>query len=153
MSDGADAVFIDAGPLGDPFVLAAALAPLVPGILLGVRLSLSADGRHPAMLAREVTCLEHVNGGRTVVCFLPPFTPELSEAVALCRAMWREGAAVSLGPAFPVEGAVNRPGPPIAGSPLVALDLTSEATGAPAALAELLLHPTASPDVCRLERV
>ena len=110
-TQGAAAVFLSSGPLGDPVVLAAGLADLVPELLLGARIDLSADGRHPAMLARDVTSLDLVCGGRSVLCFAPPFTDELAEAISLCRAMWRAGEVVARGPQLPGAGR-PQPGPP-----------------------------------------
>ena len=112
------------GPLGDPFVLLAGLSDGVPGLTLVARVVLGGDGRHPTLLAREATSLDLVCGGRTVLCFGPPFGEGLDEAIALCRAMWREGTATSDGPVYPVADAVNRPRPAGDGSPLIALDLT-----------------------------
>ena len=154
LEDGAAAVFVDETPLGDPIVLAAGLSPAVPDLLLGVRLTLAADGRHPALLARELTSLDLVCGGRSVLCFTPPFDDRLAEAVDLCRALWRDGEATSEGPHFPVAHAVNRPRPAGAGSPRLALDLTGggEAPAGLAGAADLLLHPTDDRVVCRLER-
>jgi len=153
-ADGAGAVFVSDGPLGDPVVLAAGLASLVHRVLLGVRTPLTA-GRHPAVLARDLTALDLVCGARSVLCVPPPFgEPEtLIEAIGLCRALWREGVADG-GTHFPVVGAVNRPRPATGGSPLVALDLTANDEAAPALLgaADLLLRPTGDPAVCSLER-
>ncbi len=144
------------GPLGDPIVLAAGLSPAVPEILLGVRLALTDSGRQPAMIARELTSLDLVCGGRSVLCFSPPFDDRLAEAIALCRAMWRDGEASSEGPHFPVTAAVNRPGPAGPGSPALALDLTA-GNEPPAAFAtdavDLLLHPTGDASVRRVERL
>jgi alkanesulfonate monooxygenase SsuD/methylene tetrahydromethanopterin reductase-like flavin-dependent oxidoreductase (luciferase family) len=151
---GVDVLFVSRGTLGDPFVLAAGLSPSVPGTLLGVRLGLSEDGRHPAMLAREATSLDLVCGGRSVLCFTPPFDDRLVETIALCRAMWREGEADSAGPHFPVYAAVNRPRPAGRGSPLVALDL-SDGGHLPVVLAgaaDLLVHRTDDATVGRVER-
>jgi alkanesulfonate monooxygenase SsuD/methylene tetrahydromethanopterin reductase-like flavin-dependent oxidoreductase (luciferase family) len=149
----AGVVFVDEGPLGDPLVLLAGLSPLVPGLLLGARLGLPEDGRHPAVLARDMTSLDLVCGGRSVVCFRPPFDDRLAEAIALCRALWREGRADGGGPRFAVQDAVNRPCPDDPG-PLVALDLTGG--GAPpdtlAAAADLLVCRTDDPTVVRVER-
>jgi alkanesulfonate monooxygenase SsuD/methylene tetrahydromethanopterin reductase-like flavin-dependent oxidoreductase (luciferase family) len=161
-SEGAGAVFLGPGPLGDPFVLAAGLSSAVTRPLLGVRVRLSTAERHPALLAREATSLDHVCGGRTVLCFLPPFAEALGEAIALCRKLWRDGVAEHGGVAYVVEGAVNRPRPPTDKSPLVALDATGSMgqTGGAAALpsglvdaADLLLLPTDEPDRCLVERV
>ena len=173
---GAGAVLIAEGPLGDPFVLAAGVSQVVPRVLIGVRVTLSAAGRHPTLLAREATSLDLVCGGRSVLCFGPPFTDagSLAEAAALCRAMWRDGEAVSAGPRYPVPGAVNRPRPASDASPLLALDLT-ETSGdgggdgdgdgqggghgdegdslLDAVAPDLVLRPTGRPGVSRLERV
>jgi alkanesulfonate monooxygenase SsuD/methylene tetrahydromethanopterin reductase-like flavin-dependent oxidoreductase (luciferase family) len=150
----AAAVFLGDGPLGDPIVLAAGLSDSVPDVLLGVRLALAPGGRHPAMLARELTSLDLVCGARSVLCFMPPFDDRLAEAVALCRDMWRDGEAVSGGPCFPVECAVNRPRPAGAGSPRVALDLTGggEVPALLGGTVDLLLRPTDAAGVCRMER-
>jgi alkanesulfonate monooxygenase SsuD/methylene tetrahydromethanopterin reductase-like flavin-dependent oxidoreductase (luciferase family) len=155
-ANGAGALFVSEGSLGDPFVLAAALSISVPRVLLGVRVVSPPQGRHPTLLARETTSLDLACGGRSVLCFRPPFSDELPEAIALCIAMWRDGTATSEGPAFPVSGAVNRPGPASTESPLVALDLTSGRVSVPPGLDELsdlLLVPTPDPAICRLERV
>jgi alkanesulfonate monooxygenase SsuD/methylene tetrahydromethanopterin reductase-like flavin-dependent oxidoreductase (luciferase family) len=153
-ADGADVIFVSRGTLGDPFVLAAGLSLSVPRALVGVRLGLSEDGRHPAILAREVTSLDLVCGGRSVLCFTPPFDGRLAEAIALCRALWREGEADSTGPHFPVHAAVNRPRPAGTGSPLVALDLTGgdELPDVLADVADLLVHGTDDAAVGRVER-
>ena len=146
-------VFVDDGPLGDPLVLLAGLCPSVPRVLLGARLGLQQDGRHPALLARDVTSLDLVCGGRSVVCFAPPFDDRLIEAIALCRALWREGRAASGGPCYPVQDAVNRPCPDDPG-PRVALDLTGGAAPPDTVVAavDLLVRPTGDPTVWRVER-
>ncbi len=155
-AEGAAAVLVSEDALGDPIVLAAGLGPLIPGILLGARIGLDPGGRHPAMLARDVASLDLVCGGRSVLCFAPPFTEQLAEAISVCRALWRSGEARNEGPHFPVHAAVNRTRPAGEGSPLVALDLTAGdqvpafLRGAP----DLLLLPTPNdPAACRLERV
>jgi alkanesulfonate monooxygenase SsuD/methylene tetrahydromethanopterin reductase-like flavin-dependent oxidoreductase (luciferase family) len=155
-AEGAAAVFVGLGRLGDPFVILAALSVVLPQVLLGARVGSPPHGRHPALLAREATSLDLVCDGRSVLCFGPPFGDELPEAIALCRAMWRDGAATSEGPAFPVSGAVNRPGPAGTDSPLVALDLSGSGGSVQPGLdglADLLLFPTSDASVCRLERV
>jgi hypothetical protein len=154
-AQGAAAVFLGPGPLGDPVVLASGLAALVPRLLLGARIGLSADGRHPAMLARDVTSLDLVCGGRSVLCFAPPFTDDVAEAISLCRALWRAGEVVSEGPNFAVQVGPNRARPAGEGSPRIALDLTAgdEPPDDVVGTADFLLRPTATPDVCRLESV
>jgi alkanesulfonate monooxygenase SsuD/methylene tetrahydromethanopterin reductase-like flavin-dependent oxidoreductase (luciferase family) len=153
---GAAAVFVSESALGDPVVLAAGLAPLVPRVLLGARVELGRQERHPAMLARDITSLDLVCGGRSVLCFAPPFTEPLTEAIFLCRALWSAGEAVHGGPRFPVRAATNRARPAGDESPLIALDLSAgdELPDFLVGAADLLLRPTAAtPAACRLERV
>jgi alkanesulfonate monooxygenase SsuD/methylene tetrahydromethanopterin reductase-like flavin-dependent oxidoreductase (luciferase family) len=156
---GAVAVMIGPGPLGDPFVLLAGLIDAVPGLTLAARVVLGEDGRHPTLLAREATSLDLVDGGRTLLCFGPPFEEGLDEAIGICRAMWREGTATSEGPVYPVAGALNRPGPAGDGSPLIALDLTGpgarDEAGGWAALADMVVVRDEAGDgaAWRLERV
>jgi alkanesulfonate monooxygenase SsuD/methylene tetrahydromethanopterin reductase-like flavin-dependent oxidoreductase (luciferase family) len=157
--EGIEAVMVGPGPLGDPFVLLAGLGEDVPGLTLAARVVLGEDGRHPALLAREATSLDHVDGGRTVLCFGPPFGEGLDEAIGICRAMWRDGTATSDGPVYPVADALNRPRPAREGSPLVALDLTGpgarDEAGGSAALADMVIVREEAGDaaVWRLERV
>ena len=125
--DGVGVVFLTDGPLGDAIVLAAGLAARwtaepggstrpagVPDLFFGVRQQLGpVPHRHPTVLAREMTTLDHVTGGQAMLAFMGPFTPSVSaataEAVTLCRDMWRKGIGVSGGPQYPAAGAVNRP--------------------------------------------
>lgn len=141
--EGAKAVMIGPGPLGDPFVLLAGLSDAVPGLTLAARIVLGEDGRHPTLLAREATSLDLVDGGRTVLCLGPPFGKGLDEAIGICRAMWREGAATSDGPVYPVADALNRPGPAGDDSPLIALDLSGsgarDEAGGSAALVDMVV--------------
>ncbi len=151
---GAAAVILSEGALGDPIVLAAGLGPVLPDLLLGARIVLSPEGRHPAMLARDVASLDLVCGGRSVLCFAPPFTEPLAEAISLCRALWRAGEVASDSPHFPVQAPVNRSRPAGEQSPLIALDLTSgdQLPTFVAGVADVLLRPmSAAPDTCRLE--
>lgn len=162
--EGAGAVFLSDGPLGDAIVLAAGLSTVTSRLLLGVPAGFgTGTHRHPSVLARELTTLDLLSGGRAVLCFSAPFTDEVAEAMTLCRDMWRNGTAFSSGPHYPVPGAVNRPLPASGRSPQLALDLTGgaksesgpEAAGDPGPLhqlADLVLRPTAEPGVCRIER-
>ena len=160
--DGVAAVFLTDGPLGDAVVLAAGLGAWSEGLLLGVRISLEDQPhRHPALLAREMTAFDDVCGGRAALVFRGPFTEGTTEAIALCRAMWRTGVAVSDGPHYPVAGAINNPRPERPGGPPIAVDLTDGSAAAPAllALCDLVLVPAgaAAPellppgtDVCQI---
>jgi alkanesulfonate monooxygenase SsuD/methylene tetrahydromethanopterin reductase-like flavin-dependent oxidoreductase (luciferase family) len=154
-AEGADAVFLTDGPLGDAVVLLAALSTATDRVLLGVRAGPSTGAhRHPTVLARELTTLDHLSEGRTILSFSPPFTEEVTEAITLCRDMWRDGTATSVGPHYRVPGAVNRPQPANPTSPLLALDLTDGATPPPGLtdLVDLVLWPTADDGVCRIQR-
>jgi alkanesulfonate monooxygenase SsuD/methylene tetrahydromethanopterin reductase-like flavin-dependent oxidoreductase (luciferase family) len=127
--EGVDAVFLTDGQLGDAIGLAAGLAAGLttdtPDLLIGVRIFLGPQPhRHPTILGREMTTLDHVSGGRAVLAFTSPFTPAVGEAITICRDMWSKGIAVSNGPHFPVVGAINRPPPKTPGGSPIALDLT-----------------------------
>jgi alkanesulfonate monooxygenase SsuD/methylene tetrahydromethanopterin reductase-like flavin-dependent oxidoreductase (luciferase family) len=137
---GVDAVFLADGPLGDPIVLAAGLAgrlgDRLPDLLFGVRISLGPQPhRHPTIVAREMTTLDHVTGGRTVLAFMGPFNQDtseaVSEAISLCRDMWSEGVGVSEGPRYPAVRAIIQPLPVRLGGPPIALDLTAESAPPP----------------------
>jgi alkanesulfonate monooxygenase SsuD/methylene tetrahydromethanopterin reductase-like flavin-dependent oxidoreductase (luciferase family) len=130
------AVFVADGPFGDAIVVASGLATWVNGIQVGVRLGLEgpAAPRHPTMVARDMTTLDLVSGGRAILALIGPFTAGTAEAIALCRDMWRTGIAASDGPRYPVAGAMNRPQPRREGGPPIALDLTDGAVPEPALL-------------------
>ena len=149
---GVDAVFVSDSPMGDPVVLAASLSSTVRRSLLGIRTTLVPEGRHPAILARELTCLDLISGGRTVLCFRPPFADGLADAMKMCRNLWREGKADGDAGTFRVRGAVNRPRP-TGRTPLLALDLTGGEvpTGELVAATDLVLRPGDDPEVCRIE--
>jgi alkanesulfonate monooxygenase SsuD/methylene tetrahydromethanopterin reductase-like flavin-dependent oxidoreductase (luciferase family) len=151
------AIMVGAGPLGDPFVLLAGLSDAIPGLTLVARVTLEEDGRRPTLLAREATSLDLVDGGRTVLCFSPPFGEGLGEAMRICRAMWRDGTATNEGPVYPVENALNRPGPADEESPLIALDLTGsgarEEAGGSVASADMVVVRDGAGNALRLERV
>ena len=153
--EAAAAVFLRDGPLGDAIVLAASLSGRTTSILLGVRVGLRLDvHRHPTLLGREMTTLDLVCSGRSVLAFAAPFDDAVGEAIALCRAMWRDGVAASEGPHYPVAGAINRPRPTGDRSPLIALDLSDGSAAPPGLvpLADLLLLPAGQPDVCQMQR-
>jgi len=151
-AEGAGAVFVRDAQIGDAAVLVAGLGA-GPELLLGVCADLEAEThRHPTLLAREMTTLDHLSRGRSMLVFAPG-GDGLREALLLCRAMWREGIAVSQGPCYPVPGAVNRPRPPQAGSPRLALDLTDGSTAAPdlVGLVDFVLLPDARPGACQVQ--
>ncbi len=106
------------------------------------------------MLAREITTLDLVSQGRSLLAFRAPFDHATAQAVLLCRGMWREGTAVSDGPHYRVAGAVNRPGPHRSEGPPIALDLTEGAEAPPelVRLVDYVIRPsTVSPDDITLQ--
>jgi alkanesulfonate monooxygenase SsuD/methylene tetrahydromethanopterin reductase-like flavin-dependent oxidoreductase (luciferase family) len=156
----AGALFVREGPGGDPLVFAGALSSDVSESLLGVCVGLGGgegwERRHPTVLARDMTSLDLLCNGRSLLCFTPPFGSAHLEAIALCREMWRAGKAESAGPIYPVPGAVNRPRPAGESSPRLALDLTAGEPEVPPELAEVvdyLLRPGRAHDVCVMERL
>ena len=105
---GAGALIVRGGPAGDPLVLAGSLASVVSEGLLGVCVGLDEGGggerRHPTVLARDMTALDLLCNGRSLLCLASPFGPAHLEAVALCRAMWRGRDGQSAGPIYPFPG-------------------------------------------------
>jgi alkanesulfonate monooxygenase SsuD/methylene tetrahydromethanopterin reductase-like flavin-dependent oxidoreductase (luciferase family) len=135
--------------LGDPaeggsleaLTLAATLAHRVPGKWVGHGV-LSNTFRHPAVLAKAATVMDHATGGRFILGLgagwhegehrsfglpLPPIRERidrLESAVAVLRALFSEAARTPPGvtrpdPFYPLDGATNEPpslspgGPPI----------------------------------------
>lgn len=117
----------------------AALVHRVPGKWVGHAV-LSATFRHPAVLAKAATVLDHATGGRFIVGLgagwhegehlplgipMPPM-PErfdrFESSVHVLRALWSEAAAAPPGvtrpdPFYPLNGATNEPAPRTPGGP------------------------------------
>jgi alkanesulfonate monooxygenase SsuD/methylene tetrahydromethanopterin reductase-like flavin-dependent oxidoreductase (luciferase family) len=117
----------------------AALAHRVPGLTIGHGV-LSNTFRHPAVLAKQATVLDHVTGGRFIVGLgagwhegehrplgipLPPM-PErfdrFESAVHTLKALFSDAAAREPGvsrpdPFYPLDGATNEPPPMTPGGP------------------------------------
>lgn len=129
----------DAEPGGqwcDACTLAAGLAVRVDDALIGV-VSPVPSGRHPSMLARDVTTLDVLSGGRAAVRLewdAPAPTDRavasehLADAVAVCAAMLRGGDPTYDGRHFHVSGALNRPAPRQAGGPPILVAAPPEIT-------------------------
>jgi alkanesulfonate monooxygenase SsuD/methylene tetrahydromethanopterin reductase-like flavin-dependent oxidoreductase (luciferase family) len=117
----------------------AALAHLVPGKRVGQTV-LAATFRHPSILAKEAITLDHVTGGRFVLCLgagwhddehgsfgieLPPLGERfdrLESTVRVLRALFSDAARGEPGvsidvPPFRLRGAMSEPGPVNAGGP------------------------------------
>ena len=126
------------GPWCDPCTLASAMAGTVGHALVGVVAPLPA-GRHPSMLAREVTSLDVLSGGRAALqlCWdAPPAGAgavacgHLADAVAVCAAMLRGDVPAYAGRYFHISGARNRPAPTQIGGPPVVVSTPVEVAGA-----------------------
>jgi alkanesulfonate monooxygenase SsuD/methylene tetrahydromethanopterin reductase-like flavin-dependent oxidoreductase (luciferase family) len=127
------------GPSLEAVTTMATLAHRVPGRWVGHAV-LSATFRHPAVLAKAATVLDHATGGRFIVGLgagwhegehgpfgipLPPM-PErfdrFESTVHVLRALWSETAATAPGvtrpdPYYPLRDATNEPGPRTPGGP------------------------------------
>jgi alkanesulfonate monooxygenase SsuD/methylene tetrahydromethanopterin reductase-like flavin-dependent oxidoreductase (luciferase family) len=133
----------DPGPSLEALTLIATLAHRVPGAWIGHGV-LSNTFRHPAILAKAATVLDHATGGRFILGLgagwfegehepfgipLPPIgerIDRLVSAVEVLRAMWSPGAAASPGvtrpdPWYPLAGATNLPPPLTPGGPPIYL--------------------------------
>jgi hypothetical protein len=124
---GAGAVWIADGGC-DPCTLAGGLVPATDHAILGVVCEL-AGGRHPAVLARDVTALDVTSGGRAGV-LLDGTASEIEEAVTICRALFAGRSLQFTGQHYDVDGAVNRPVPIRPGGPVL---LMQPSTTAPSA--------------------
>lgn len=129
------------GSSWEALTAAAALAHRVPGLTVGHGV-LSNTFRHPAVLAKQATLLDHVTGGRFVLGLgagwhegehlpfgipLPPM-PErfdrFESAVHTLKALFSDAASGEPGvsrpdPYYPLDGATNIPGPLTPGGPPV----------------------------------
>ena len=128
-----------AGPSFEAFAALAALAHHVPGKWLGHAV-LSATFRHPSVLAKSATVMDHVTGGRFILgigagWFDPEHTPfgipfppmperfdRFESAVHTIRALFSDQATTDAGvtrsdPFFPLVDATNDPPPLTPGGP------------------------------------
>jgi len=129
------------GPSFESLTLMAALAHRVPGVWLGHSV-LANTFRHPALLAKAATTMDHVTGGRFIVGLgmgwhaweheafgvpLPPLRERfdrLVSTVRVLRALGSPAAAAAPGvtlddPFVPLRGATNEPSPLTTGGPPV----------------------------------
>jgi len=127
------------GPSLDALTLLATLVHHVPGMTVGHAV-LSNTFRHPVLLAKAATVLDHATKGRFVLGLgagwfegehepygidLPPIGPRIDRlisAVATLRALFAAAAAEPTGvtrddPFYPLAGAVNAPAPFTPGGP------------------------------------
>jgi len=131
------------GPSFEAVTLLAALVHHVPGVVVGHAV-LSNTFRHPVLLAKGATVLDHATGGRFVLGLgagwfegehepfgmdLPPIRERidrLESAVETLHALWSTEAASPPGvtrddPIYPLRDAVNAPPPLTPGGPPIYL--------------------------------
>lgn len=158
-----------AGPSWEALTATAALAYRVPGKWIGHAV-LSATFRHPSVLAKTATVMDHVTGGRFILglgagWFEPEHTPfgipfppmperfdRFESAVHTIRAMFSAEARTDAGvtrpdPFYPLVGATNDP-PPLtpAGPPIWLGGQKPRGIALAAAVADGWLLPAVTPD-------
>lgn len=106
---GFDSVWLAPGGC-DPCTLAGALAAVTGSITLGVVSSVGPEDRNPSVLARDLTGLDVLSGGRAAV-LLEADPATAAEAVAVCRLLFAGVEADFDGARFHLAKAVNLPPP------------------------------------------
>lgn len=108
----------------DPTTVAGALAARASELLVGSVVSIAA-GRHPSVVAREVTTIDVISGGRAALRIasgtVPP--PALAESALICRSLFRSPRTTFSGAVYRVEDAPNRPPPVRPGGPPLLVDV------------------------------
>lgn len=113
---GAGAVWSAPGG-ADPCVVVGSLVPATASILLGVESGLGATDRMPSVLARDVTALDVLSGGRAAVLLAGDDLGLLAEAVTVCRLLFTGDAPSYEGRHYTLAGAANLPPPARPGGP------------------------------------
>ncbi len=121
-------------PMFEAYTLLGGLAARTTRARLGAMVT-GVTYRNPALLAKEVTALDVLSGGRAVLGIgaawfeaeheglgfvFPPLAERfdrLEEALIICRAMFTEDAPSFAGRFYRIQGAVNRPRPVQPGGP------------------------------------
>jgi F420-dependent oxidoreductase-like protein len=121
-------------PMFEAYTLLGGLAARTARARLGAMVT-GVTYRNPALLAKEVTALDVLSGGRAVLGIgaawfeaehqglgfaFPPLAERfdrLDEALTICRAMFTEDAPTFEGRFYRIHGAVNRPRPVQPGGP------------------------------------
>ena len=158
-----------AGPSWEALTAMAALVHHVPGKSVGHAV-LSATFRHPSVLAKAATVMDHATGGRFILglgagWFEPEHTPfgipfaqmperfeRFASAVHVLRALFSDAAATDAGvtrpdPFYPLDGATNDPPPLTPGGPPIWLGgQKRRGLALAAAAAQGWLLPAVTPD-------
>jgi F420-dependent oxidoreductase-like protein len=121
-------------PMFEAYTLLGGLAARTQRVRLGAMVT-GVTYRNPALLAKEVTALDVISGGRAVLGIgaawfegehqglgfaFPPLSERfdrLEEALTICRAMFTTEAPSFEGRFYRIQGAVNRPRPVQPGGP------------------------------------
>jgi F420-dependent oxidoreductase-like protein len=121
-------------PMFEAYTLLGALAARTHRARLGAMVT-GVTYRNPALLAKEVTAVDVISGGRAVLGIgaawfdaehvglgfdFPPLAERferLEDALQICRAMFREDAPSFVGRHYRIDKAVNRPRPIQPGGP------------------------------------
>ncbi|MGH9028614.1 MAG: LLM class F420-dependent oxidoreductase [Acidimicrobiales bacterium] len=123
-------------PMFEAYTLLGGLAARTSRARLGTMVT-GVTYRNPALLAKQVTAIDVLSGGRAVLGIgaawfekeheglgfaFPPLSERfdrLEEALQICRAMFREDAPSFEGRYYRIQDAVNRPRPVQPGGPLI----------------------------------
>jgi alkanesulfonate monooxygenase SsuD/methylene tetrahydromethanopterin reductase-like flavin-dependent oxidoreductase (luciferase family) len=122
---GLDAFLLDAAPPLDPYVVLGAVAVRSERLALGC-LGEVAGARPPSVLAKTVTTLDVVSGGRALLGLAPPAAGGLlvlADALEIGRAMARVDAPSFAGSTAAIHSAHNEPRAGAAGPTPILLDV------------------------------
>jgi len=127
-----DSVWLGGSPAStlDGCTVAGGIADASPvSMTLGIVASLV--GRRPGPLARDITALDVVSGGRAAVLFeCDGEIGKLAEAAVIGRLLFGGGAPSFAGEWFTIEDAANRPAPIRPGGPPVLAQIAASDAGA-----------------------
>ncbi len=114
----------------EAYTLLGALALRTSRAMLGT-LGLDANGRHPSVLAKQVTALDVLSSGRAFLGIGPSRAASdaidrFEETIDICRSMFRGGHVHFDGRFYKLRGATNRPGPVQEGGPPILIDASGQ---------------------------
>jgi F420-dependent oxidoreductase-like protein len=130
-------------PMFEAYTLLGGLAARTQNVRLGAMVT-GVTYRNPALLAKEVTALDVLSGGRAVLGIgaawfqgehealgfaFPPLAERferLEEALIICRSMFTQDAPSFQGRHYEIAGAMNRPRPVQAGGPPILIGGSGE---------------------------
>lgn len=124
---GVGTIWLSEGGVGslDPVPLAGALARVTTSVTIGV-IARPSHGRHPSVLARDVSTVDRLSGGRAAVGLVedggaPSDLERLAEAVGILHRLLTESEVTAAGRFYEVAELTTRPRPVTpAGPPVVA---------------------------------